>query len=205
MLKVTPIPDMSAKYLQWHFGLLQLLIASFVSVFASAQKLVCFYVCQIGPVSHDMLRESIEVVHATEIVELIDVAPMAAIAVDQLDEQTTPLNVLPPTIVEDEEDPTVALAISYDAAVTQIRQMDMSYVPLVEKPDLSADSRVLKRKAIVLLLMDDTWVVVELYKHFPLVGWCVKMIPIGNYIRNVVLDEAEYGTIWILATRLNYK
>ena len=147
--------------------------------------------------------KSIEVVHATEILELIDVAPMTAIAVDQLDEQTTPLNALPPTIDEDEEDPTVALAISYNAAVTQIRQMEMPYVLLVEKPDLSADSRALKKKAIVLLLMDDTWVVVELYEHFPLVGWCVKMIPIGNYIRKIVLDEAEYGTTWILATRLN--
>ena len=76
-------------------------------------------------------------------------------------------------------------------------------MPLVEKPDLSAYSRVLKKKAIVFLLMDDTWVVVELYKHFPLVGWCVKMIPIGNYIRKIVLDEAEYGSTCILATRLN--
>jgi len=48
---------------------------------------------------------------------------MAAIAVDQLDEESTPLNALPPTIVEDEEDPTVALTISYKAAVTQISRM----------------------------------------------------------------------------------
>jgi hypothetical protein len=107
-------------------------------------------------------------------------------------------------MVENQEDLTAARAISYNAAVTQIRQMDMPHFPLVEKPDLSADSRVLKKKAIVLLLMDDTWVVVELYEHF-LDGWCVTMIPIGSWIRDIVLDEAEYGTTWILATRLNYK
>ena len=127
---------------------------------------------------------------------------MAAIAVDQLDEESTPLNALPPTIVEDEEDPTVALTISYKAAVTQISEMDISYVPVVGTPDLSANSRVLKKNAIVLLLMEDTWVVVKLYGNFP-DGWCGQVIPVGNYIRQVVLDTAEYGKNWILAIRLN--